>query len=166
MSGELPIQAPIQAKDGVALIERGDTILVLYQAPARLHRTRFVFDAADSLAARNPRGIVAMMVLLSTSHPPDAITRQENMVRLRKLEGAVRRLVAVPTGDGTFISLARSVLRSMALVAQTRIQIAHTVSEGIDSLLEAAGPETPNRGLLERDVRSLYEMLGTKLDAL
>jgi hypothetical protein len=70
--------AMVRTNDGVAVVARGDTLLIVYQAAARLHRTKWLFDVIDELVARNRDGIIAFMVILSTADPPDAVTRAEN----------------------------------------------------------------------------------------
>jgi hypothetical protein len=48
-------QGDALVNDGVALIVRGDVLLMLWSAAARLHRTRWVFDHLDALAALHPK---------------------------------------------------------------------------------------------------------------
>lgn len=153
-------EQPIQARGGAALIERGDTILLVHQAPARLHRTRFIFNTADRFAARHPAGMMSLVVVLPSTNPPDAVTRHENAARLRRLGPALRRVVVVPVGDAEFVAVMRSMLLGLAVASQFRIQVADTLDDGITLLLAAGGPETPSREEIELDMRALYTMLG------
>ena len=104
----------IHVNDGVAVAVHGDLVLIVYQAPARLHRSRWLFDLLDeAAAAANPYGIKGLMVILSTADPPDAATRAENVTRLRRLGSGLRVLVTVPIGDVFWVSVVRTVMRKL-----------------------------------------------------
>jgi hypothetical protein len=152
----------LQVKDGVAVGCRGDLVLVVYQAPARLHRTRWLFDMLDKAAAANPDGIRGLMVVLPTADPPDAKTRAENATRLRKLAPSVRLMVTVPVGDALWISVVRTVMRAMHLIeGRSRNQAVMTSLEtGLDRLYEASGARTPPRSQTEADLDAMHLALG------
>jgi hypothetical protein len=152
----------VQTNDGVALVVRGDTVSIVYQEPARLDRSKWVYDRIDDAAASNSDSVMAFLVILPTSHPPDGPTRAENTARLRKLGPTLRRLVTVPIGDALWVNVVRTIMRGMAIVqGNLRVQVvADTIDEGIRSLLEAAGPRTPTRAQMENDLRAMYEALG------
>jgi hypothetical protein len=118
-----------------------------------------LFDAADRLAAGHSEGIIGLMIVLSTADPPDAATRQENSLRLRQLGRSLRRLVAVPVGDSLWLSIVRTVMRGMSVVAQAPLHVGATPAHGIDKLLECASPSTPRRFQVERDLEALYRAL-------
>lgn len=152
----------VHTNDGVALIARGDTLSVVYKAPARLHRSRWIYDAADALAAENPEGILCLLVVLSTADPPDAATRAENTARLRKLGPQLRKLVTVPVGDMLWLRLVRTIMRGMSIIhgqADCHV-IASTVDEGLSRLFEGAGPKTPTLAQLEADLSVMCRALG------
>src|SRR5258708_4467927 len=131
--------------DGVGYEGRGDVLVSVFQAAARLHRTRWLFDAAHALAPRSPEGILVMMVAPPTAAPPDSATRAENHARFRRLGPSLRRFVSVPLGDSVRVSLVRAILRGMAVVqgdARTHLVTA-TIEEGTACLREAGGPPTP-----------------------
>jgi len=147
--------------DGVAITSRGDVVLVLWEAPARLHRARFLFDELDAYAAKIRGGIIALQLILPTASPPDAQTRAENHARLRTLGGSLRRVVTVPLGSALWIALVRTVMRGMAVVSgASKVRfVCDDEASGLDALLTGAGPETPSREVLVEAVDDLYRAL-------
>jgi hypothetical protein len=151
----------VEVNDGVALIVRGDVLVTLWSAPARLHRSRWVYDAADELVARSSGGVVALMVVLPTSDPPDGPTRSENAIRMKKLKPSLRRLVTVVLGDDLRQMIVRSILRILALpLGQGRLGVASSVDGGIDQLLRSASPTTPSFAEIGEDAGALFGALG------
>jgi hypothetical protein len=151
----------VEVNDGVARIVRGDVLVTLWSAPARLHRSRWVYDAADELAAKSSGGVVGLMIVLPTSDPPDAPTRSENTARMKKLKPSLRRLVTVVVGDDLRQMIVRSILRILALpLGQGRLGVASSVDGGIDQLLRSAGPATPSSAEIGEDAAALFEALG------
>src|ERR1700690_162862 len=147
----------VQANDGVAAALRGDTLTVVYRDPARLHRSRWVYDQADRLEERCPEGIILLTVVLPTCAPPDAPTRAENSFRLRRLGSSLRRCVTGPVGDEVSRSIGRSVVRATAVLHRgpSRLLLSETLDEGIACLLESAGSMTPSFDRIAADVRTL-----------
>jgi hypothetical protein len=154
----------LRTNDGVAILARGNTISIVYQSAARLHRSRWLFDALDQLAAENPDGILGLMVILPTADPPDAATRAENSARLRKLGTALGLMVTVPVGDALWLSIVRTMMRALYVIqGKARAYVVSaTLEEGLDRLLEAAGPLTPSREQIKRDLDALHAALGVK----
>ena len=76
-----------QAKtfDGVGFLALGDTVLIVWQAAARVERNRWLFDNVDATLAENPGGIIILQHVLQSSNPPDKPARAENDARIRKL---------------------------------------------------------------------------------
>jgi hypothetical protein len=153
--------AEIQVFDGVSLTSIGDTLLTLYTAPARLHRSRWAYDRADELARAQPEGVMGLMIVLPTADAPDAPTRMENRIRLRRLTGSLRRLVTVPVGDELRISIVRTIMRTMLwMQGQSRLMPVHdTLDGGVDCLLEVATPRSPGRQQVEAAIGELYRAL-------
>jgi hypothetical protein len=151
----------IQTYDGVALAVRGDTLTTLWKSPARLHRTKWLFDAADELSAHSPGGLLALMIILPTADPPDGPARAENARRLRALGPSVRRLVTVVVGDDLWQSIVRTMMRAMFLPygGSRRLVLESTIEDGIARLLESAGPATPSFAEIDQDVRAAYDAL-------
>jgi len=147
--------------DGVAATVRGDTLSMLWKAPARVQRSRWAYDVADELSARSPNGILALMIILPTADPPDGPARAENAVRLQKLAPMVRRLVTVVIGDELWQSIVRTVVRAMFLAhdGSRRLVLASTIDAGITRLVESAGPATPSHVDIDRDVTAMYAAL-------
>jgi hypothetical protein len=148
--------------DGVAVVARGDTLSIVYASPARLDRTRWLFDRVDRLALTHASGILCVMLVLPTADMPDAATRAENSLRLKKLGPALRKLVTVPVGDMLHISLVRTVMRGLSILHGTARShaIATTVDDGLRKLLEAAGPNSPTLPELQADLRAMCRELG------
>ena len=152
----------VKTNDGVAFLARGDAITVVYSSPARLHRSRWLYDLADRAAAQNPGGIVGLMVILPTADAPDAPTRAENSTRMRKLAPAMRRFVTVAIGDDFRVSVVRTVMRALSVLqGKTKVHfVANTAEEGIKRLLEAASASTPGPVQLMQDLQALYRAVG------
>ena len=150
--------------DGVALSTRGDVLTMLWQASARLPRTRWTFDHIDRFAAETDGTIAVLMILLPSADPPDRAARLENDRRIGQVGHRVRRFSTVVTGDGIWQVLIRSVIRSMVRahrpLASGESTIDATVEAGIGALLGAASPRTPSFDRLFEDARALYAALG------
>ena len=132
--------------DGVAIAHAGDTVIVVYAADARLHRTRWLFDRIDELVARTTP-ISALMIVPPSADIPDAQTRAENTRRMADLRGHLRRVVTVIVGDSMRINLVRTVMRAIFLLqGQTRVQsIVCSVEEGVEMLVSDPTPDMPRR---------------------
>jgi hypothetical protein len=152
----------VQTNDGVAFATRGDVAYVLYGAAARLHRSRWLFDLTETVAAQQPEGIIVFMIILPTSAPPDAATRRENIVRMRKMATAVKRFVTVPIGDDLHMAVVRTVMRALGVIQGSgRIQkVEKDIEHGIRSVLDAASSRTPTAAEIEGDLRAMYAALG------
>jgi hypothetical protein len=154
----------VQTYDGVALATRGDTLVVLWNAPARLHRSRWVYDRADEFVATQEGGVLGLMILLPSADPPDSATRAENALRLRKLAPRVWRLTTVAVGDDFRHMVVRSVLRLMALpLGAGRALVEKTIALGIQRTVEVGSPATPSVAELYECTISLYLALGLDL---
>ncbi|MFO0548907.1 MAG: hypothetical protein U0271_10995 [Polyangiaceae bacterium] len=149
--------------DGVAMTTRGDVLLIVYKSPAKLHRTRWLFDRIDEFLASRSAPAMGFMLILPTADPPDAPTREENSVRMRKIGDKLRRLVTTPVGDDLRVMLVRTVMRGLAILhGRTRDHfVTSTVAEGLSRVAEAAGPETPPQAQLVLDLGRLQRALGT-----
>jgi len=154
-------QGIVRTYDGVGCITRGDAALVLYKSPARLERTRWLFDSIDALAATKPDGVIAFLVVLSTADIPDAATRVENTERMKKLGSSIRRVVTVPVGDTFRLNLVRTIMRSLSVLqGSSKIQmVSSTLEDGLERFIEAASPETPLKSQLVDDLAALYRAL-------
>jgi hypothetical protein len=148
--------------DGVSMLHRGDTCLMLYQKAARLHRTRWLFDVLDAALEGPSRDILGLLIVLPSADPPDVATHRENYERLGKIDPLVRRLVTVPIGNALKTGIVRAVMRGLNVVTgrSKRHFIADSVEDGIAQLLEAKGPQTPSTEQILTDVRALYLSLG------
>jgi serine/threonine protein kinase len=154
----------VQMYDGLALATRGDVTTILWKAPARMLRARWLFDHLDRLMEEQPEGMLTLMIILPTSAPPDRATSVESAKRLIKIRAGTRRAVVVILGDSLWQSVAKGVLRVfMPSWSSSRLQFASQVDEGITKLLRAGGPRTPKAAVVQRDVRALYAALDPTL---
>jgi len=156
----------VEVFDGVAASWAGDTFITLWNAAGRLHRSRWLYDLAEKGLAERSGSISGMLVLLPTADPPDRATRVENAVRLRRLKPSMRRLVTVALGDSFRVSIARSVLRGMALVGaiSRSMEIETTLERGARALLTTASPESPSLDDIREILVAQYEALGVAPD--
>lgn len=154
-------EGKVLAHDGVAVLGRGDVFLIVYQAAARLERSRWLFDRLDEFAARKT-SFMALMVVLPTADPPDAPTRKENTARLKKVEKQLRRLVTAAVGDAFRSAIVRTVMRALAAIhGKSGVHfVVDTVGLGVTRVRESASPETPSPEDLLDDLRKLHEALG------
>ena len=155
MSGE------IEVVDGVATQVAGDTVVVLWSAPASPERWRRLQRHCEQVAHESPFGMVCLDLILSTSAPPDSALRAEIQECIRGLGPKMRRLVVVPLGDSTWLSLVRTLVRAVLLVSGRSKQhtVVSTVAEGIEAVLEVKSPDTPSREQLTQISRGLFRAL-------
>ncbi len=159
------VQAPegkVVLEDGVGMLRRGDTCLIVYQKAARLERTRWLFDVVDAVLETTELDILSLMIVLPTAGPPDAPTHRENYSRLGKIGQRVRRLVTVPVGDAFKTSIVRAVMRGLNVILghSDRRFITNTVDEGVTCLLALKSPHTPKPEQIIADIRAIYLALG------
>ncbi len=136
---------------------------ILWKAPARLLRARWLFDHMDRIVAEQPEGILTLMIILPTSAPPDRATVVESAGRLLKLRGATRKTTIVVLGDSVWQSVAQAVLRTFMPWSSSRLVFSATVGEGLAKMMKGAGTRTPKSAAVERDVRALYAALDPTL---
>jgi hypothetical protein len=155
-------QGKVLVYDGVGMLLRGDTCLVVYQKPARIERTRWLFDVVANYLLDHDGDLLAFLIVLPSADPPDARTRQENNDRMRKLGHRIRRLVTLPIGNAFKVNIVRTVMRGLSLLAghsDTR-SIVDTFEEGVDALLEVASERTPKASQIRDDIAAIYQALG------
>jgi hypothetical protein len=157
-------EGKVLIEDGVALLWRGDCFLIVYQRAARVERTRWLFDIVDVVVSKTRSDLLALMIVLPSSDPPDIATHQENFTRLRQLGTRVKRLVTVPVGDELKTSIVRAVMRGLNVIlghGGTRF-ISDNVDAGVARLVEAKGPATPPPTQIISDLRALHLALGER----
>jgi serine/threonine protein kinase len=154
--------ATLLVHDGVAVALHGDVFTVLWKAPARMARVRWMFDVADRFASLFPRGSLALVIVLPSSSPPNYSTTMECIRRLRRLEASVRRQSTVAIGSGIWRAVVRSVHRAMNLPITSRagsLTISGTIEQGVARLQEKRSSMSPSTAEMLQDVRMLYESL-------
>jgi hypothetical protein len=156
--------ATIERRDGVALSSRGDTLIMIWQAAARLPRTRWAFDRIDRFAAGKDGGILVLMIVLPSADPPDAAARLEHERRTRILAHRIRRFANVVIGDTVWQVLIRGIIRAMVMTHRQlsggTTTVDFTVEAGVTAMLQASGPRTPPFARIFGDVQALYAALG------
>jgi serine/threonine-protein kinase len=162
---EKRVAAPpeILVNDGLAIALHGDVFVALWQAPARMDLIVWQFDIAERFAPRFPQGILALIVLLPSSAPPDAATSVECVRRLKRVGPVTRRQANVAVGGGLWQTVVHSVVSAICrhmLVRNARLTFSATIEGGIQQLVERAGVETPSLAALEEDVARLHKALG------
>jgi hypothetical protein len=151
----------VEVFDGVAFLSRGDVVLALWKAPARIHRAKWLFDHVDRVIAERPGGVLAAYFILSSSSPPDGPARAENQRRIQAIGASFRRLLLVPIGDALWTSIVRTVMRGVAIVTGNKnLAVANGVADALDKLLAARSERTPSRRELEAAVAVLFDALG------
>lgn len=152
----------VQVFDGIALATAGDAIVVLWNAPSRVERIRWVFSQAALHLRACPEGVVVLQMILQSASPPDAEGRAENKRGLDLLGGRLRRLVTVPLGDDLWASVVRMVMRGMFMLQgqSQKLTVSDSVHSGIAQLGSVATARTPNARELDAGVGALFVALG------
>jgi hypothetical protein len=155
-------QGKVLVYDGVGMLFRGDTCLIVYQKDARIERTRWLFDVVENYLLDHDTDVLAFMIVLPSAAPPDAPTRQENTFRMKKIGARVRKLVTLPIGNAFKVQVVRTVMRGLNLILgrSDRESIADTLDEGLDELLRSASERTPPARQIRDDIRLIYQALG------
>ncbi len=127
-----------QVYDGVALCVIRNLLIVVHQSPSRLHRTRWLLDSMERLAAEVSGDIVSLFVAFPSAAPPNNPSRMEFSRRFKKIK-QLRRLVMFTTGDETWVSVVRTVTRSFGLASGNlhRFSFAETMPIACEKLLSA-----------------------------
>jgi serine/threonine-protein kinase len=166
-SGERRIASPVEilVNDGIAVALHGDTFVAVWQAAARMDLIVWQFDIAERFAPTFPDGIVALIVLLPSSAPPDAATSLECVRRMKRVGPMTRRQANVAVGGGVWQSVVHSVVSVLArhmLARSARLTFSATLEDAIQRLREKASADTPSAEVLEDDVHRLYRALGVE----
>jgi hypothetical protein len=150
--------------DGLATAVVGDVIIVVWKSPATLERWQWLNAQGEALHARSPGGLIYFYLILSSSTPPNAATRTKMQAEFRRLGPKLRRLVVVPLGDSLWKSLVRTIVRTVMLLSGLSKQqiVAASIDEGIDRIMDAAGPNTPTRAELRAGAEALLRVLGAQ----
>ena len=156
--------ASLVTYDGVAVLVRGDALVMLWSSAARLPRTRWTFDQLDRMIAQRSGDVVVLMIVLPTADPPDRLARQENERRIQRVARSLRRATTVVLGDGVRQVLVRTVMRAMELPHRgawvSPRSVESTLEAGLRQLRKSASPATPSHDRLLEDVRDMHAALG------
>lgn len=159
---EPEIRWDIQKHDGVFTAAAGDVVLILWDAPSRAPRIKWLFDVVEAHARRVANGVLLLQIIRESSSPPDAEGRAENTRGFKRTGDKLRKMVTVPVGDAIWTRLVRTVMRGMFLLQgkSDQLVVCARVFEGITELLKSAGPRTPARGAIDAGVGHLYGAAG------
>jgi hypothetical protein len=154
----------VNTKDGTAAVAVGDVLISLWLAPANVPLWHWHFAQVEETARRSPEGVLYLDLILPSSNPPDAALRAIMQADLRRFGPQLRKLIAVPLGDGMWISIVRAIVRGTLLVSghAKRAAVVATVAEGITLACELASPATPTAQALRGAVTELFQALGIK----
>jgi len=157
----------VEVRDGVALTQLGDTLLVIWREAATLDRWNYQLNRIETMAASRAAGILCLTLIAGLATPPDAAVRQQMTDDYRRMGTMVRRLVVVPLGDSVWIGVVRALVRAILLLSghARRQRVAGTVDEGLAQIRAAAGPETPTLRELKAGLVALSSALGLTLPA-
>lgn len=161
-TAETEVRWDVRVKDGIAVATAGDVVLVLWDAPSRAPRIRWIFDATEAQIRTIPEGVITLQLIRSTASPPDAEARAENARGLTRVGDRLRRLVTIPLGDDFWTTCVRTIMRGMfVLQGQSgRLVVSARVDMGITELLKAASSRTPSRRDIDSGVGQLFAAMG------
>ena len=144
--------------DGVACAVRGNVLVSLWQAPARLARVRWLRQKSDDVSRRHPEGFMVLQLILASSTPPDSESRAEVTAMMKQWSTSLRLLVTVPLGDALWTTLVRTIMRAALIMSGTsgRHIVAGNEREGIAQVLSRASSHTPQQAALVAAINALY----------
>jgi protein kinase-like protein len=157
-----PPERHVEAREGVAAATIGDVFVALWKGAAHLDLVQWQFDLADRLVAQRPNGILALIILLPSASPPNAVASLECVRRMRRLHGPTRRQATVAVGGGIWRMIVTGVHRSIAKHLsgrEWRKVISSKMEDGIVHLLDGASDLTPTYEVLRETVVALHDAL-------
>jgi len=155
----------VEAHDGIAAMARGDTLVTLWRAPARLDRWKWQHDKIAKLAAAKP-SVILVSLILASSDPPDGPMRARMQKDFRDLGDKLRQIVVVPLGSSMWMSVVRTIVRATLLLSGQagRQSVAANLDDGLRRVAEFAGTETPTGPELRKMFAAMSTALGTHLE--
>jgi len=147
---------------GVTAATLGDTLLIMWSAPATLERWVWSATLIDQLAQSYAEGVRCLSMVLPDSAPPDRAVRARIQADLAGFDQRLRRFVGVALGDSIRSSVVHSIMRAVFLLSgqAPRLAVTASIEQGFTYLLEGAGPSTPARSKLRLAVGELRRLLG------
>ena len=147
---------------GTAATVLGDTLLILWTAPATLERWNWHASLIEQLALAHAEGVQCLSLVLSGSLAPDRFVRARIQADLGRFGRGLRRFVGVALGDSLWGSAVHSIMRAAFFVSgqAERLAVTRSLEQGFDYILESAGPSTPARSELRSAVAELARLLG------
>lgn len=152
----------VRLLSGVASAALGDTLLVLWTAPATIERWSWQWARLEELMRMHDGGCICLSLVLSSSSPPDAALRGRMKLDIERCGAQIRKFVVVPLGDSMWAAIVRAIGRGVLLLSgqSDRQTVAATVEEGLRLVLQSAKPATPSQAELERTLAELSRLLG------
>src|SRR5450432_1409331 len=155
----------VKLGDGVALVVLGDTMVVMWQAPASLARWQWQMERQDALMATQPSGIIFFYLILSASDSPDAKLRWTMKTDFERIGDRLRGQIVVPLGDSVRMVVVRAIVRAILLMSghSKRQVVVSTIKEGLLRVQDVASRVTPSHSQLLTAVRALAAALKVTL---
>lgn len=152
----------VEVRDGVGIVQQGDTLIVVWNAAPVIERWRYQLNRMEMLAVSHEDGILCLVLIASTAPPPDAEVRRQMTADYRRMGAKVRTLVVVPLGNSLWLSVVRTIVRGILILSGhgQRQRVAGTVTEGLEHLLQSAGPATPAKSEIVEALDALSSALG------
>ena len=149
--------------DGVAAISRGDLLVVVYSAASTVERTRWAFERAEDAVKRHPAGIIALMVVLASSRPPDQANRAQLEAGYKRMGSQLRLNITVPEGNPFHRSVVRLVLNTAFMLSGRTAshRVVDNVQEAVRAVRAAASPATPTDEQIMRDLAAVRAVLAS-----
>jgi len=146
--------------DGVATVEVGNVLTVLWEHPATITRFEWLKAIMDRKADATPGGFLMLNVIAATSSPPDAALRRRIQAHFKEIVPRMRMIIVVALGDSLWVSVVRTIVRAVALLSgQSAHQVVvATVAEGV-AIARKLGA-TASAAELTQAVDELADVLG------
>jgi hypothetical protein len=139
---------------------RGDVVVVLWKAPARFSRGRWLFEATAKNVA-NFSSFAYLQVVLPSSSPPDKEMRAEANRWLQRFAPKLRMMVTVPIGDALWVNVVRTIMRAMFMLQgrTSTHSVFDSIGAGVDKVRATGTSETPSREVLLDASEALFRAL-------
>ena len=145
---------------GTAAVVLGDTVLMLWTAPATLERWSWNAALIDEVGRSHAEGAQCLSMVLTGSDPPDRLVCRRIRADLSCLGQRLRRFVGVALGDSFRSGAVHAIMRGVFFLSgqSDRLAVAANLQQGFRYILESAGPSTPALSQLELAVSELSRL--------
>lgn len=135
----------------------GDVICVVWSETCTEERWVWLMDAVREVLAADEGNFIMLMIMEPTAGPPNAKVRSIAAEDFRQLGQRLRKLIAVPMGDGLWLGVVRTVVRGVLLFSgrSDSQEVVSNLAEGLERVRELATSRTPATSLLEGALEQL-----------